>query len=98
MKCERLIGQDVQTRCPNEATETVLTPFGEFNLCPECAQLTRRAVQFYKAHEIPKSKTVLVVSDNPSIQLQALAHFVGQKLADAGYMDEVGELPKNIQN
>jgi len=83
--------------CPNEATETVLTPYGEFSLCSECAEEMRRALRFL-VHEVPK-KTLLIVTDRPSVQLQALANALGALLRTEGRTDVVRlSMPDNIQN
>lgn len=53
-------------RCQNTATEQVLTPYGEFWMCHECAEEMKQYLQ-YMVHSVPKLDT----------KASALAHVLG---------------------
>lgn len=100
MQCQCEKGNDKHhlERCTNEATETLLLPNGEIEVCAECADMLRQFLQ-YMVPEVPKEKTVLIVTDRPSVELQALANVVGGRLhALLRMAEEDAELRENQQN
>ena len=56
MQCEYEQGEykDSMERCPNEATEVVLTPHAMLQLCAEHAEEMRQHL-VYLVHEVPSS-------------------------------------------
>lgn len=104
--CEHGGYKDAQVRCSNEATETVITPFGNFQMCTECAEEMRGCLK-YMTTDMPKKKgkTVLIVTDTPSAKLQALAEaldalveIAGEELPADALDDYSYHPPKGSQN